>query len=250
MTVSRKKSAALIVALDVDTLGEVRTLLDQLEDSVEIFKVGSQLFTACGPAAVRFVQARGKRVFLDLKFHDIPNTVASAVTSAVGMAEAVERTVRKGQTPAAGGLMMLTVHTSGGAAMMTAAIEAAERAAKKLGTTRPRIVGVTVLTSEARGDDTRAMVLGRALLARQAGLDGVVASCEEAAMIRKELGKDFIIVTPGIRPQGSDSGDQQRIATPSGAVAQGSDFLVVGRPIVQAADPKAAARAIVQEMKT
>lgn len=243
------KKARLIVALDVDTLAEVRTLVERLEDSVEIFKIGSQLFTACGPAAVRFVLARGKNVFLDLKFHDIPNTVASAVSAAVGLAEAVERTApaSSGAVPD-GRLTMMTVHTSGGEAMMAAAVQAAGRAAQASGVPRPAVVGVTVLTSEARGDDTRGLVLTRALLARQAGLDGIVASCEEAAMLRKELGRDFIIVTPGIRPQGSDRGDQQRIATPALAVAQGSDYLVVGRPIVQAPDPKAAAQAILAEM--
>jgi len=262
---SGNKDTQLIVALDVDTLGEARDLIEKLEGVVDIFKIGSQLFTACGPAAVRFVQARGKKVFLDLKFHDIPNTVASAVKVAVGFNSAIERSknsefikdphVPNIVRPLAGAvkpeaLFMYTVHTQGGVEMMKAAVDAAKKTAAELGAPKPLAVGVTVLTSEAAGSDTRAKVLERALLAHKAGLDGVVASCEEAEFIRKEFGKDFIIVTPGIRPSGEDNQDQKRVATPSEAIKKGSNFLVVGRPVVQAEDPLKAAKKILGEMKT
>ncbi len=260
----QNKKAQLAVALDVDTLQAVRKLVDALDDCVDIYKVGSQLFTACGPVAVRFIQARGKKVFLDLKYHDIPNTVASAVKVAVGLNTAIERSMEnpftkdphvpnivqplaKAGKPTS--LFMYTLHTSGGLEMMKAAVEAGQKAAAEIGAIKPLAVGVTVLTSEAKTEQTLAKVLERALLAKTAGLDGVVASCEEAAFLRKEFGKDFVIVTPGIRPAGGDKQDQQRVATPAGAIKSGSDFLVVGRPIVQAPDPRKAARMILEEME-
>lgn len=255
------KKPELIVALDVETLEEVRTLVDALDDKINIYKIGSQLFTACGPAAARFVMARGKQVFLDLKYHDIPNTVASAVRSAVGLVKAVERSapVSKENASKIGGLLMFTVHTCGGEAMMWAAAESAKQAAQEFGVPRPLIVGVTVLTSQAEssgqgltsaggGDKIGLQVLEWAALARAAGLDGVVASCHEAPAIRREFGNDFVIVTPGIRPAGIDAGDQKRIATPKAAVDSGSSYLVVGRPIVKAADPGQAAAGILKEM--
>lgn len=245
-----KQKPQLIVALDVESLGQVRDLVDALADSVDIFKVGSQLFTACGPAAVRFIEARGKKVFLDLKFHDIPNTVASAVKAAVGLSVAVERSMegvprKKDQTL---GLFMYTVHTVGGVDMMKAAADAAREEAAAIGVPRPLSVGVTVLTSEKKTENVLGQVLERALMAKKAGLDGVVASCHEAAFLRKEFGQDLVIVTPGIRPAGEATQDQERVATPKGAVDSGSNFLVVGRPIVQAADPAGAARRILAEM--
>jgi len=246
----KKRNAKLIVALDVDSLGAVRDLLDALGDQVDFFKVGSQLFTACGPAAVRFIEAKGKKVFLDLKFHDIPNTVASAVKSAVGLSVAVERSMEMAakKPERREGLFMYTVHTVGGVEMMKAAAEASAQAAKEIGLPKPIVVGVTVLTSDKKTDNVLGQVLERALLAKKAGLDGVVASCHEAAYLRKEFGDDLVIVTPGIRPAGADAQDQERVATPQVAVASGSDFLVVGRPIVQAVNPRQAAKTILAEM--
>jgi orotidine-5'-phosphate decarboxylase len=246
----KKQKAQLIVALDVGSLGQVRDLVDALADCVDIFKVGSHLFTACGPAAVRFIEARGKKVFLDLKFHDIPNTVASAVKVAVGLSVAVERSMegvakKKEQTQ---GLFMYTVHTVGGVDMMKAAADAAREEAIAIGVARPLAVGVTVLTSEKKTDNVLGQVLERTLMAKKAGLDGVVASCHEAAFLRKEFGQDLVIVTPGIRPAGEATQDQERVATPKAAVDSGSDFLVVGRPIVQATDPVGVARKILAEM--
>ena len=224
--------AKLILAVDVDTFDEARPLIDGLGDAVEIFKVGSQMFTAYGPVVTQYLNSKGKKVFLDLKFHDIPNTVASAVKSAVGL-----------------NVFMMTVHTCGGQEMLEAASQAAATQAQKIGVPRPLIVGVTVLTSTAREAGTDALVLARARLAKVSGLDGVVASVEEAAMIRRELGPDFLIVTPGIRPADAALNDQKRVATPKAAIEQGSNFLVVGRPILQASNPRAAALRILDEIK-
>ena len=250
MATPAKKKAELILALDVDTLAEVRTLVDHLSPVVDIYKIGSQLFTACGPAVVRYVQAKGKRVFLDLKYHDIPNTVASAVRTAVGLSGAVERSAgisQKSQAPSAS-LFMLTVHTQGGAQMMKAAAEAGAKAAAEFKVTKPLIVGVTVLTSEAKKDNIQPLVLERAQMAQESGLDGVVASVQEAQTIRQKFGPKFVIVTPGIRPSGADAGDQKRIATPAEAVKNGSNYLVVGRPILEAPDPVKAAKQIISEI--
>lgn len=246
-----KNHCQLITALDVDSLAQLRALTEQLDDVVDIYKVGSQLFTACGPAAVRFIEARKKKVFLDLKFHDIPNTVAKAVEAAMGLSGALARTLsshelRNFKDP---GIFMLTVHALGGFAMMQAAADSAVQTAARLGVPKPIIVGVTVLTSEERRDDLLPVVLDRAGLAKKAGCDGVVASCEEAAVLRKEFGKDFVIVTPGIRSADSDRQDQKRIATPRQAVLSGSDFLVVGRPIVNSENPRQAAKDMLKEMQ-
>lgn len=250
-----KKSTAkerLIVALDVDSLAGVRKLVEELSPVVDIFKVGSQLFTACGPAVVRFIEAKGKKVFLDLKFHDIPNTVAHAVESAVSLSVALERSslLRRKQEDKKLGLFMMTVHTVGGLEMMKAAAQAAARTAVKVGVNKPLVVGVTVLTSQVKSDNIHALVLERAFLAKQAGLDGVVASPQEAELLRKELGKDFVIVTPGIRLSGADVGDQKRVATPAAAIKSGSDYLVVGRPIVEAQSPLKAAQDILKEINS
>jgi orotidine-5'-phosphate decarboxylase len=225
------KTNPLIVALDVDTLDEAVALVKKLGDSIDIYKIGSQLFTAYGPESVLAVTSLGKKVFLDLKFHDIPNTVANAVTSAVGL-----------------NLFMMTVHTIGGREMMEAAVAAARKKAAVLNVPKPVIVGVTVLTSTQKDETTDALVLERATLAKISGLDGVVASVEETEMLRKNLGKDFIIVTPGIRPAGTDKSDQKRTATPREAINQGSSYLVVGRPIVAAASPYDAAVNILNEI--
>jgi len=235
--------AKLILALDLETFEEARQLIDDLAESVEIFKVGSQMFTSYGPFITRYLQSKGKKVFLDLKFHDIPNTVASAVKSAVSLS------VSPNNDPGFAPLYMLTVHTCGGKEMLEAAVKAAQEKAKALGVQRPLIVGVTVLTSTAKEANLETLVLERARLAKAAGLDGVVASVEEAAAIRKELGKDFLIVTPGIRPADASLNDQRRVATPAVAIKQGSNYLVVGRPIIQAQHPREAAIKILEEIR-
>ena len=240
----------LILALDVPTFEEAREIVEALGDAVEVYKVGFQLFTAYGPFVVRYLQAQGKKVFLDLKFHDIPNTVASGVASAVGLSVPVHSpldTAGNKDTRFAP-LFMLTVHTQGGVEMMKAAAEAAKKRSQELGVARPLIVGVTVLTSDAGGVDVPALVLERARQAQEAGLDGVVASAQEAAALRRHMGNDFIIVTPGIRPAEADAGDQKRVETPSAAIRNGSSYLVIGRPIVKAKDPKAAAKSILDEI--
>ena len=225
----------LIVALDTKSLDEAASLVDKLIPEVKIFKVGLGLFTLYGYAAVEMVKDKGGKVFLDLKFHDIPNTVASAVISASNL-----------------GIFMLNVHTLGGSEMMRKAAEAAKGKAEK-----PKILGVTVLTSM----DQKAInevgieksieeeVLNLATMARDAGLDGVVASPQETSAIRKKLGKDFIIVTPGVRPEWAARGDQRRVATPSSAIKAGADYIVVGRPIIESGNPIEAASKVIEAVK-
>ena len=231
----------ILVALDVDSRAKALALADTLRGAVGGYKIGKQLFTAEGPEMVRALAGRGDRVFLDLKFHDIPNTVAGAVKAAV-----------------ATGAWMVNVHASGGSAMMRAAAQAAREAAESTGRARPLVIGVTVLTSMdaaalAEVGTTRPVikqVVHLATLARAAGLDGVVASPQEIAAIRAACGPDFAIVTPGIRPAGqAGRDDQARTLTPAEAVAAGSTYLVVGRPITAAVDPRAAAEAIGQEVE-
>jgi len=229
----------ILVALDVDSSVKALALADTLRGTVAGYKIGKQLFTAEGPDVVRALTARGDRVFLDLKFHDIPNTVAGAVRSAM-----------------ATGAWMVNVHASGGSAMMRAAAQAAHDTAAKTGAARPLVIGVTVLTSMdeaalAEVGTTRPVieqVVHLARLAKAAGLDGVVASPQEIAAIRTACGPDFHIVTPGIRPAGqAGTDDQARTMTPKEAVAAGATYLVIGRPITAAADPRAAAEAIAAE---
>ncbi len=224
----------VILALDVDSLPKAQKLIKQLGSAIAVFKIGPVLFTAVGPQVIKQVRKAGSRVFLDLKFHDIPNTVAGAVRMATRQ-----------------GVFMLTVHTCGGREMLAAAAAAAADEAKKIKGKRPLVVGVTVLTSDKAGADTRKEVLMRALLARDCGLDGVVCSVQEAAAVRKICGKRFIIVTPGIRLGTSPSrrnidwrrgqsvgiDDQKRVATLQAGLAAGADYLVVGRPILEARDP-------------
>ncbi len=223
----------LIVALDVSNAAQARSLVTELGDCVSLFKVGKQLFTAEGPAVVRDLVASGRKVFLDLKFHDIPNTVAEAVRAAARL-----------------GASMLTVHASGGAKMLRAATDAAGRGG-------PMVLGVTVLTSLDDSDLQEIGVSGRVLdqvlrlaaLVRSNGCGGVVASPNEVRAIRQTLGSGFAIVTPGIRPAGQSAGDQARVATAADAIRAGATHLVVGRPIAAAPDPAAAARAISQEIE-
>jgi orotidine-5'-phosphate decarboxylase len=217
-------STELIVAVDVPDLDQASRVLDQLAGSVRWFKVGLQLFTAAGPAVVREIRSRGAQVFLDLKFHDIPNTVAGAAESATAL-----------------GAEMINVHASGGEAMMRAALEGCANA----GCAPPLVIAVTILTSQPA---TEADVLNLARSAKTSGLDGVVCSAREAAALRRELGEHFKLICPGIRPAWSAKGDQNRIVTPRDAVAAGADFIVVGRPILDASDPAAAAQRILEEM--
>jgi orotidine-5'-phosphate decarboxylase len=231
----------LLVALDVESRAEALALADTLRGPVGGFKIGSRLFTAEGPDTVRALVDRGDRVFLDLKWHDIPNTVAAAVTAATSL-----------------GIWMVNVHASGGTAMMRAAREAALEAAAKHGRGAPLVIAVTVLTSMNETSlretgiviDLRDQVLRLAELTKEAGLDGVVASSREAASIRSRWRKDFAIVTPGIRggAAADTKNDQERTMSPAEAIAAGASYLVVGRPIIAAPDPKAAARAIVESL--
>lgn len=231
----------ILVALDVSTPAEAIALAQTLHGEVGGFKIGKQLFTAAGPDVVRALVAHGDRVFLDLKFHDIPNTVAGAVKSACSL-----------------GVWMVNVHASGGRAMMEAARRAADESTAK-GGAKPLVIAVTVLTSLSAADlssvGVPASPLDQAVhlaeLARASGLDGVVASPQETAAIRKACGPDFVIVTPGIRGGGAKASadDQHRTLTPAQAVAAGSSYLVIGRPITGAADPRQAARQISEEIK-
>jgi orotidine-5'-phosphate decarboxylase len=231
----------LLVALDVDSGTRALELAKQLRDLAGGFKVGSRLFTTEGPDLVRRLVASGAPVFLDLKFHDIPNTVAQAVEAAVST-----------------GVWMVNVHASGGVPMMQAAARAASETAAKEGRQRPIVIGVTVLTSmdaptlASIGVQRPLLdqVVTLAKMAREAGLDGVVASPQETAAIRAACGPDFSIVTPGIRgaSAGTSKDDQSRTMGPAEAVRAGASYIVVGRPIIAAADPRGAAAAIVEEL--
>jgi len=231
----------LVVALDVRGAQAARSLAGLLAGRVGLFKVGMELFYSAGPAVVPEITATGGAgVFLDLKLHDIPNTVDAAVRSLVGLAPA-----------------MVDLHASGGLAMMRAAGEAAREEACRLGATPPRLVAVTVLTALDEAAFRRAGYAGgirdavrrMAHLAREAGLDGVVAAAGEAAVLRRDLGEDFLIVTPGIRPAGSAPDDQRRVFSPREAVLAGASHLVVGRPVTGAPDPVRAVEAILAEMR-
>ena len=222
----------LIVALDVSSAREARDLVHRIGDEAGLYKVGLQLFTAEGPGLVRELVSSGRKVFLDLKFHDIPNTVGQAVRQAAEL-----------------GASMLTIHGTGGMAMLKAAAEAAAG--------RVTLLAVTVLTSMNDEDLRQVGVAGRVLdqalriaaLAKAAGFGGVVSSPREATQLRRSLGEGFAIVTPGVRPAGSALNDQQRVATPGEAIAAGATHVVVGRPITHAADPAEAARAITSEIQ-
>jgi len=237
--------SSLIVALDFDSLSSAMKFAKQVADVVGLFKIGSQLFTSAGPAAVKEIAALGPGIFLDLKFHDIPNTVAGAVLSAAAM----------------NGVQLVNVHALGGSTMLKAAVQAIS-AGVPLGMDRPRLLAVTILTSMDQkamretgiGGTPQASVLKLAKLAKSSGVDGVVASVQEAKAIRKACGREFLIVTPGVRPKengkpaAGNRDDQSRTATPTDAIRAGADYIVVGRPILAAPDPRAAAQSIVEEI--
>ena len=226
----------IIVALDYDNKSEALQLIDQLDPNMCRLKIGKEMFTLFGPELVKEIHSRDFDLFLDLKFHDIPNTVAKAVTAAAEL-----------------GVWMTNVHASGGLAMM----QAAREALLPYGDKAPLLIAVTVLTSMS---DEELALLGinvpaaehvkrLADLTKQAGLNGIVCSAQEASMLKAEFGADFKLVTPGIRPAGSDKGDQHRVMTPTQALAAGSDYLVIGRPITKAANPLAALTEIHASLK-
>lgn len=231
----------LIVALDVSTMDAMKSIVSSLGDSVSFYKVGMELFYAEGDQTVRYLQEHGKHVFLDLKLHDIPNTVAHGVSSLTRL-----------------GANLITIHGQGGPIMMKAAAEAARESAEKLGIERPKLLAITVLTSF--DDESWTSIGGQlpiadqvirlAKLAKESGMDGVVCSALEAKMIRDACGPDFLIVTPGIRPSFASTNDQKRIATPSSALQDGASRLVIGRPITQAEHPQEAVRLIIEEMES
>ena len=235
--------SSLIVALDFDSLATALKFAGRVADLVGMFKIGSQLFTSAGPEAVRQVAQLGPGIFLDLKFHEIPNTVAGAVLASAAMP----------------GVQLVNVHALGGTAMMRAAAQAVS-ASVPMGADRTRLLAVTVLTSMDHkatrevgiGGAPKILAVKLARLAQKAGVDGVVASVQEAKAIRKACGRDFLIATPGVRPKdksvGSSKNDQTRTATPREAIKAGADFIIVGRPILTAADPRAAAQDIVDEI--
>jgi len=233
----------LLVALDVESGARAMQLVDTLRGLAGGFKIGNQLFTSEGPALVRRIADAGSRVFLDLKYHDIPNTVEQAVEAAVGT-----------------GAWMINVHAAGGSAMMQAAARAARETSAKLGRPSPLMIGVTVLTSmdqntlRAVGVERPVLdqVIALARMTQQAGLQGVVASAQETSAIRQACGPDFQIVTPGIRgaSAGAERNDQSRTMGPAEAIKAGASYIVVGRPIIAAADPRGAAAAIVEELTT
>jgi orotidine-5'-phosphate decarboxylase len=230
----------LIVALDVDSADRALELFEALRETVGMFKIGSQLFTAAGPDIVRQIVARGGRVFLDLKYHDIPNTVAAA-----------------GVEAARHGISIFNVHTLGGTEMMRRTADAVAEVSEREHLERPRIIGVTLLTSVNQKVLTEIRVVNSperqvtalAQLAAASGLDGVVASPLEVVSVRSAVAKeDFLVVTPGVRPSGAAPHDQKRHTTPAEAIRAGSDYLVIGRPIIDADDPVAAANSIVAEI--
>lgn len=230
----------LIVAMDLSTLESVNNAVVKIGDAVSYYKIGMESFYSLGEAALDLMAANRKKVFLDLKLHDIPNTVARSVKALCRF------------TPA-----MTTIHAAGGPSMLRAAVEAAAETSSQLGLPRPKLLGITVLTSINESEwaavghtqSIRDSVLRLAELCRQTGMDGVVASPQEAAAIRQCCGPEFLIVTPGIRPLYGDKGDQSRTATPVEALRDGADYLVVGRPVLAAADPRMAAIEIVKEME-
>ncbi len=241
-TQQRAAKDRLVLALDVDSDGYALGVVDELRESVGVFKVGHQLFTAYGPRIVRSIIEKGGKVFLDLKYHDIPATVAKASAEAVKL-----------------GASIFNVHALGGLDMMRAAAESARETADKLGTPAPLLLAVTILTSMDGRSLRRELKIVRSLqrevghlarLAQRAGLDGVVASPQELRMLRRTVRGAFVILTPGVRPAWAGKDDQKRVMTPAAAVASGADYIVIGRPVMKADDRKAAVQKIVQEMES
>lgn len=229
----------IIAALDVETMEKACSLVRELAPPLQYFKVGFRLFVACGPPVITALQELGAKIFLDLKFHDIPNTVAEASAAAARL-----------------GVAMFNVHLSGGREMVKAAVDAAAATAEKLGRPRPRVLGVTVLSSfheaalaetgVARTIDDQVVALAR--LGLDCGLDGVIASPREAMLLRQHCGENFLIVTPGVRPAWAAADDQQRILTPRQALQAGASYLVIGRPIIKDPAPRQAVQKILAEL--
>lgn len=230
----------LIIALDVDTADAALSVVERLGDDITTYKVGFELFVSAGPSVVQRIREQGKRVFLDLKYHDIPNTVAKAAVAAARM-----------------GVFMFNVHASGGFDMMQRTVSAVNELCVREGLSRPRIIAVTMLTSMTNdvlkneltiSHPVKAHVRTLAALAQKAGLDGVVASPQETAMIKELCGKEFLVVTPGIRPSWTPPDDQRRTATPQEALRDGADYIVMGRAILKADDPVKALELVSLEM--
>ena len=233
-------SEKIILALDVESFKEAEKFVTVLRGTMGVFKVGKQLFTHCGPKIIEMIHHHEGKVFLDLKFHDIPHTVARAVEEACKLK-----------------VFMLTLHAMGGQKMMKEAVGASVTMARNLFTSPPLILAVTILTSLTQEDlegmgivsSAEEAVLRLAGLSKRAGVQGVIASAREAAQIKAACGDDFIVVTPGIRPKGSPSDDQKRAATPKEALLAGADYIVIGRPILEAKDPLKVASEIVEELR-
>ena len=231
----------LIVALDFHKFEDVEKLVDTLGDSVSYYKVGMELFYSEGAKVISYLKEKGKNIFLDLKLHDIPNTVAEGLCSLMVQ-----------------GADIMNVHASGGFTMMKTAADKVHKKAEEMGIPCPKLIAVTILTSINQEDwqglgmqwEIREQVVRLAKLTKEAGLDGVVASPQEAAAIREACGTDFLIITPGIRPAGASIDDQSRIATPEAALKNGATHLVVGRPIRAVENPREAAEAIIKEMES
>lgn len=235
-----KPEDRLIVALDFGAEKDALAMVDRLRGMVRAFKVGSELYTACGPSIVGGIKRRGAGVFLDLKFHDIPNTASKSVAAAARL-----------------GAFMMNVHASGGEEMMKKCAEAVKIEANKMGILPPKLIAVTVLTSLDKNGlkkigvngNIQTHVLSLARLAAKAGLDGVVSSPMEIEAIRQDLGEEFLIVTPGVRPEWAPSNDQKRFTTPAEAVKKGTSYMVIGRPITGAGNPRIACERILDEIR-
>ena len=226
----------LIVALDFHRFGDVKNLVSELGDSVVFYKVGMELFYSVGTIAVDWLKSQNKKIFLDLKLHDIPNTVAGGLCSLMNL-----------------GADILNVHAAGGYTMLKTAADKLREESARAGIAKPKLIAITVLTSIKQEEWCGALKISEqvvqfAKLAKDAGLDGVVASPQEAKLIRETCGEDFLIVTPGIRPAGSDINDQSRISTPAAAIRNGANYLVVGRPIRASDNPRDAAEKILAEI--
>lgn len=230
----------IIVALDMNSFDKMKEMVDELGDTISFYKVGMELYYSVGQKAVEYLKNKNKKVFLDLKLHDIPNTVGRSVYSLTKL-----------------GVNLLTVHTSGGRQMMETAVNYAQKAANEIGVESPKILGVTVLTAidEKTWSETgeklsiKESVLKLAKLAKESGLDGVVSSPKEAKIIREVCGKNFLIVTPGIRPKFAETNDQKRITEPKDAIREGASLLVIGRPITAAKNSRYAVKLISEEIR-